>query len=373
MNIVKISAAGSGKTYDICHDALNIVADNTHKVLIVTYTNRGENAVETEIKKQNMGVLHPKIIVKTWYSFLLSDTIKPYQRYITGDKSFNALNGIDYTDSHRGVNYQRKGTRERYLTKTGDVRSNYASELAYYLNDMSKGKVIQRLQDIYSNIFFDEIQDLAGYDVDFLKLLLDSKITITCCGDNKQATFATHNTRKNKARTGQNIWSFFAGLNNIVIEKNLASRRFNKHICTFANKVFPDGEPITTIMDKTTDHDGVFLIDESDVDCYYQEFHPQALRYNANTKIDKYHAVNFGACKGETFDRVIIYPNRPFLEFVMKGNNLSSPEKYYVAVTRARYSIAIVLKNLPVKLNGYKLIEMKISDRKIHALRYISD
>ncbi len=40
MNIVKISAAGSGKTYDICHDALNVVADNTHKVLIVTYTNR---------------------------------------------------------------------------------------------------------------------------------------------------------------------------------------------------------------------------------------------------------------------------------------------------------------------------------------------
>ena len=78
-NTIKISAAGSGKTYDICHDALNVVSNGCKKVLIVTYTNRGENAVETEIRKQNKGVLHPQIAIKTWYRFLLSDAIKPYQ------------------------------------------------------------------------------------------------------------------------------------------------------------------------------------------------------------------------------------------------------------------------------------------------------
>ena len=61
-NTIKISAAGSGKTYDICHDALAVVEGGDKKILIVTYTNRGENAVETEIKKQNRGVLHQQIV-----------------------------------------------------------------------------------------------------------------------------------------------------------------------------------------------------------------------------------------------------------------------------------------------------------------------
>ena len=68
-NTIKISAAGSGKTYDICHDALNVVSNGCKKVLIVTYTNRGENAVETEIRKQNKGVLHPQIAIKKSSAF----------------------------------------------------------------------------------------------------------------------------------------------------------------------------------------------------------------------------------------------------------------------------------------------------------------
>lgn len=370
-NIIKISAAGSGKTYDICQDALNIVADGTHKVLIVTYTNRGENAVETEIRKQNNGVLHPQVVIKTWYRFLLSDTIKPYQSYITGEGFFNVVKSIDYSQTYGTVNFHRKGTRARYLTRAANVLSNQASELACYLDDKSGGKIIGRLSEIYSNIFFDEIQDLAGYDIELLDLLLNSDISITCCGDNKQATFSTHNARKNKNQTGKNIWQFFAGLDNVEIEKNLASRRFNQDICCFANKLFPAGDPITTIMKNTTGHDGVFLIDQGDEDLYYEQFHPQVLRYDARTKADNYHVVNFGACKGETFDRVMIFPNGPFLDFVIKNKVLGSPEKYYVGVTRPRYSIAIVMKKLPDKLNGYEPVEIEIRGDKIYALRYI--
>ena len=300
-NTIKISAAGSGKTYDICRDALNVVACGDRKVLIVTYTNRGENAIETEIKKQNKGVLHPQIVIKTWYQFLLSDTIKPYQRYITGGGSFNVLKGIDFSKTYGIVNYQRKATRARYLTRDGNVLSNQASELACFLDEKSDGKIIGRLGEIYSNIYFDEVQDLAGYDIDLLKLLLESDISITCCGDNKQATFSTHNAKKNKKQTGKNIWQFFQKIKNVKVEKNLASRRFNRDICAFANKLFPIGDPITTIMDEVTEHDGVFLINENDVDAYYHHYHPQVLRYDAKTVIENYHAVNFGACKGETF------------------------------------------------------------------------
>lgn len=372
-NTIKISAAGSGKTYDICHDALNVVSNGCKKVLIVTYTNRGENAVETEIRKQNKGVLHPQIAIKTWYRFLLSDAIKPYQRYITGGGSYNVLKGIDYSQTFGSINFQRKGTRARYLTKAGNVISNQASELACFLDEKSDGKIINRLSEIYSNIYFDEVQDLAGYDIELLKLLLDSDISITCCGDNKQATFSTHNAKKNKNQTGKNIWQFFGSLENVEIEKNLASRRFNQDICCFANRIFPIGDPITTIMDEKTEHDGVFLISEDDVEAYNQQYHPQVLRYDAKTVIEKYHAVNFGACKGETFDRVLIFPNGPLTNFVMKGTVLNSPEKYYVGVTRPRYSIALVLKTVPKTLRGYKHVEIDCMQKIIKALQYIPD
>ena len=370
-NTIKISAAGSGKTYDICYDALAVVEGGDKKILIVTYTNRGENAVETEIKKQNRGVLHQQIVIKTWYRFLLSDTIKPYQLYITGGGSFNVVKGIDYSQTFGTVNYQRRGTRARYLTNAGNVLSNQASELACFLDKKSNGKIIGRLSEIYSNIYFDEVQDLAGYDIELLKLLLDSGISVTCCGDNKQATFRTHNAKKNKNQTGKNIWQFFRGLDNVEIEKNLASRRFNRDICCFANKLFPVGDPITSIMDEETGHDGVFLIDQSDVDAYFYEFRPQVLRYDAKTVIEKYHAVNFGACKGETFDRVLIYPNGPLMDFVLSGKALKAPEKYYVGVTRPRYSIAFVMQKFPKTLSGYEEMAITCGNTQIRSLKYI--
>jgi hypothetical protein len=371
-NTIKISAAGSGKTYDICHNALDVVAEGGKRVLIVTYTNRGKNAVETEIRMQNRGVLHPQVVVKTWFHFLLSETVKPYQRYITGDGSFNVLKGVDFMEPYGNVNFHKKGTRARYLTGTGNVRSNYVSELACLLNEKSNGKIVGRLTEIYSNIYFDEVQDLAGYDIELLKLLLDSDISITCCGDNKQATFSTHNAKKNKYQTGKNIWQFFLGLDNVDIERKLASRRFNQEICCFANMLFPIGDPITTIMDEKTDHDGVYLIDKSDVDAYYKRFQPQILRFDAKTKIEKYRVVNFGACKGETFDRILIYSNGPLTKFVMNGIALNAPEKYYVAVTRPRFSIAIALETLPETLSGYEEVTLNCVDEQIRSLKYMA-
>ena len=53
---------------------------------------------------------------------------------------------------------------------------------------------------------------MAGYDIEIIRLLIDSSVGVVCCGDNKQATFSTHNARKNKKRTGKNIWEFFKEL-----------------------------------------------------------------------------------------------------------------------------------------------------------------
>ena len=371
-NSVKMSAAGSGKTYDTCKNALEM-AKSGKKVLITTYTNRGAESVRKEIKKQNEGVLHPFVVVKTWYSFLLADMIKPYQRYLTG--RIGGIKTFDYSQTFGYINYAKAGTKEKYITPEKKVRSNEGASLVCLLNQLSDGKVIHRLAEIYHAIYFDEIQDLAGDDITIIKLLIDSSIIVVCCGDNKQATFSTHNAKKNKKMTGKNIWVFFEELEKkglVEVERNLCSRRFNRQICCFANSVFPFGDPITTNMSIDTMHDGVFLIDASNVGEYMSTYSPQVLRYDKNTDTYGYRPVNFGACKGETFDRVLIVPNSLFIKLITKGIPLSAPEKYYVAVTRPRFSIAIVLAKLPDIVSGYEKVMITCGKTQIRGLKYIA-
>ncbi|MNE65435.1 hypothetical protein D3C80_1609140 [compost metagenome] len=55
--------------------------------------------------------------------------------------------------------------------------------------------------------------------------------------------------------------------------------------------------------------------------------------------------MNFGEAKGLSFDRVLIYPTKPFTDWLL-DNNFDLPptsrSKLYVALTRAKYSVGIV-------------------------------
>lgn len=370
-NIVKLFAAGSGKTWGICNDALSIVNDvvNKKKVLITTFTNKGIEAINQQIKKQNFGVLSERIVIRSWYQFLLYDLILPYQTFITG---INAIRSFDFSNMYGEINYFARGEKQRYINSFGNILANNASELALYLNLQSKGMVIERLEKMYSHIFVDEIQDMVGNDLDIIDLLMDSAIITICVGDNKQATFKTHNTQKRKKQAGENIWMFFKSLESkgkANLEYNLVSRRFNQRICQFANAIFPNENNISTCMEEKTNHDGVFLILKDDVHIYYDYFEPVVLKYNKKTLTDGYSSLNFGQCKGMTFERVLIYPNKPLRDFVF-GKELKSQQKYYVAVTRPKYSIAIVLDEFP---NGpsYQAEIISLGDTEITVKRFI--
>lgn len=370
-NTAKMSAAGSGKTWDICHEALEAVRTSNKRAMIISFTNRSVESVKNEIRKQNDDVLHPRVEIKTWYRFLLSDLIKPYQTGITGG-IINHIKSVDFSEQFGQRNYNKAGTYSRYINPSRNVRSNQASELAVLLNQRSGGHSIKRLAEIYSNILFDEVQDLAGYDIEILKLLMESSIAVTCCGDNKQATFRTHITKKNKNQTGANIWEFFRQVEKegiVKVERKLASRRFNWDICCFANAVYPKGDSITTTMEDITEHDGVYLIDLLDADLYHDYYLPQVLKFDAHTKIER-RSLNFGVCKGETFNRVMIYPNGPLKSFITKRTALNAPEKYYVGITRPRYSIAFVMDKLPKQIDGYEEVYISIGSTTIRALRY---
>lgn len=369
MNTVRLAAAGAGKTWKICNEALRISAElNKKRILMVTYTNRGVDAIKEELEKQSNGIIPPNIVVLSWYRFLLRELIRPYQTYI-GD--VNEIRTIIYSLEHVR-NYEKVGAKRRYITANNDVRSEEASNLVLLLNQKSNGLVFSRLEKIYSDIFFDEIQDLAGRDICILEELFASKINVTCVGDNKQSTFSTHTTRTNKSKTGRNIFGFLDCLEKksiITMETQLSSRRFNKYICAFANSVYPNDNNMTTIMNENTEHDGVFIISKKDAEKYYNHFHPKELRYDKNNKNTiSQMAINYGECKGKTYDRCMIYPTKPLVDF-LKGKSITSPEKYYVAVTRARYSNAIVVENL-FGAQNFSKCKIKICDEEIEVEKF---
>lgn len=371
-NIIRVEAAGAGKTYNICKEALDRV-NNTgtgKRVLLVSYTNRGIGALKTEICKQNLGVIDSRIDIMTWYSFVLNELVKPYQNVIF---EINEVKSIDFLDAHGTINYGGLGTRGRYITSNGDIKSKEIAELVLQIDKKSQGKVIQRLSKGYSHIFIDEVQDMAGYDLDIIETLMYSDIMVVCVGDNKQATFKTNTAIRNKSKSGTKIWDFFQRLISeevVEVQKNLVSRRFNQEICSFANLVYPNENNISTSMVEKTDHDGVILINRKDVQKYYAYYKPVVLKYDKKTSTDEYQSFNFGECKGMTFERVLIYPNGPLTNFLLKGKSLNSPQKYYVAATRAKYSIAFVMDTLPERTEWLKREELHLENDKIEILKY---
>lgn len=370
-NTVIISAAGSGKTFKICENAKNnLVRGN--KVLLITYTNRGKEAIIKEYKKQNMGILDKNVIVKTWFQFLLSDWIKPYQASFF--RKINLIKSFDFTKSYGFVNKMPVSSTSRYITRAKNILSNEASRLALLLNEKSSNAVINRLKKIYDNIYIDEVQDLSGDDINILEVLFDSDINIFCVGDSKQSTYKTYNTNKYRDKTGKNIFQYFEALNkDLIVNMRVdnKSRRCNSDICKLANIVHPIKPAIESLEDKNDVHKGVFIISSLDINEYYNSFKPMILRYDKRTECEYLEVINYGVSKGLTFDRVLIYPNQPLVQLLKSNTTLKSPEKYYVAVTRAKHSVCIVLDKMKAN-DRFSSIEIQLNNgKKINAFQLI--
>lgn len=122
-----------------------------------------------------------------------------------------------------------------------------------------------------------------------------------------------------------------------------------KNICCFANSIYPNFKPCEYIEQQKTGHDGVFFVSSADVDEYLEKYTPIQLRESRKKAVNpNYPVITFGEAKGLTFERVLIYPTEPMTQWFFdhqKELKKQSRSKFYVAVTRARYSVAIVLDN----------------------------
>ncbi len=349
-NKLIIAAAGSGKTTFLVNEALK---KKNGRILITTYTQANEEEIRRKFIKINRCVPE-NVTIQTWFSFLLQHGARPFQ----GCKFNDDINGLVLINGISAKGVAEIDTQNHYFTKNQKIYSDKLSKFVVKCNEQSNGSVVDRLSRIYTDIFIDEIQDLAGYDLDFLKLLFDCKTNILLVGDPRQGTYSTNNSSKNKKFKKTKIINFFEDAS-ITIEKDDNSLTTNYRscspICDLSNKLYPDLKKTTSGNTNSTGHDGVFFVNTQDIANYLSEYKPIQLRWDSRTVINEnYRVLTFGLSKGLEFERTLMYPTPQFISWIKNNNSELAPtsrSKFYVAITRASYSVGIVCDE-DLKIDG---------------------
>lgn len=331
-NIITIAAAGSGKTTRIVEETEKLC---NKKILITTYTNENTEQIKTFLYAK-YGYIPNNITILSWYSFLLRDGVRPFQNFLGFEKRIESMAWVNKHKFHK---------KNDFLTPMGRIYRDKVAEFVYECDKASQGAIIKRLEKIYDYIFIDELQDLTGYDLEVLYLLFNSQISIRGVGDPRQAILRTNLSTKNKqyVRAGILLWlkkHEKSGL--ISISELNKCYRSNQKICEFASNIFPQFSPMSSAHIYKSKHEGVFVIPYSQIPSYIQSYHPTILRKWIKTNTQNYSAHNIGTVKGKTFDRVLIFPTATMLNAVKNKSfiNFEEKELLYVAVTRARHSVA---------------------------------
>lgn len=342
-NLVLLSAAGSGKTTLLTQQAL---ARPHRRIAILTYTLQNLEEIRRSFES-SAGAVPAHVTIYSWYSFLIRECIRPYQGALLADPRIESIRFVSGRTNDRIPRAQVR----RYYLAGRDVLSDRASEFAVRCDDLSQGRVMARLADLFDEVYIDEVQDLAGYDLDLIERLLGTRVESTFVGDTRQATYSTNYAARNGQYRGTNMFRLFEiwqqrGL--CRIEHQTLSWRCLQSVCDLADSLYPDMPRTESGNETVSGHDGIFIVSPDAVDRYVREFSPTVLRYDRNENCGGLPAVNFGECKGRTYARVLIFPNGPLTRFLRSGNAslITSPAKYYVAFTRARLSLAFVFADL---------------------------
>jgi hypothetical protein len=174
-------------------------------------------------------------------------------------------------------------------------------------------------------------------------------------GDIRQAVLATNpRSAKNKKYAYAESINWFRerearGILSITEERE--TWRCRPEITAFADTIFDSTWSFPSTFSKNltvSGHDGVFLVRPEHLHEYVAKFRPRCLRSSANSgKAFNLDYVNFRLAKGTECDRVLIAPTDGITRFIQAGTPLSPipAASFYVAVTRASQSVAIVIRD----------------------------
>ena len=341
-NRIVLACAGSGKTTLIVDEACT---ETDCRSALVTYTINGAGEL-SKTAHQRHGHVPPSVAVSTWFTFLLRHFVRPYQNSLYVPR----ISQIHFNQGQSARYIPATDVQRHYFSKPGTIYRDKVSKFACEVIQRTGGQPIRRFEQIFDRLYIDESQDLAGFDLELVEQVLKSATDVVMVGDHRQATYTTNDAKKNKQYARAKIVEKFeewqaAGL--CTVEYQTQSHRCVQSICDFSDRFYP-GFPKTTSRNRTaTDHDGVFAVRASDVEAYRARFNPKPLRYNRTFEIAG-KPINFGNAKGMTFERTLIFPHGPLRKFLVSAKLADAGKeipKLYVAVTRARQSVAFVVND----------------------------
>jgi len=341
-NELTLAVAGSRKTQGIVERCASLPRER--RVLVLTYTQANQEELRSRLKQY--AVDHHNIEVMGWFSFLLSHFAKPFIPFKFPGKRVHGFN-------FDGIPSRFASGKSRFLDSNGAVYACELGRLAHELVADSKGALLRRLESIYDEILIDEVQDLSAHDWETIDILLRSSTDIRMVGDIRQSVLATNvRSQKNTKYSYANAITWFRereteGL--LEIKDSVITWRCQSHIAAFSDTIFDSswGFPATQSQNgAVTDHDGVYLVSTKHVKAYVDRYKPQCLRHSVSSgKNFDLDFLNFKVSKGMTYERVLIIPTGPIAKFIKSGTYLepTPASSFYVAVTRAKQSVAIVL------------------------------
>ena len=337
-NVAIIAAAGSGKTQTIID---RVLLQPDERALVLTYTTQNQLQIEQRLHSA-VGGVPPHARVSGWLSFLLGDGIRPYQYAVL--EEIDRVRGLNFEG--RPFEFTKRTSPAYYIDRSGDAYGRNLADFACSANEKASGAVIRRLEAIYDHIYVDEVQDLAGYDLDFLDLLFASNVAVTVVGDPRQALLATARVTKNKKYRGEGLLTWLDERSKVCKREDRPdSWRCHQDICDFATELFPSFPPMSSKLRESAEHQGVFEISPMDVHEYVERHRPRVLRQTKATDTLGHPAINIGEAKGSSFDHVLIFPTGTMRTYLRERDPTAfkSREHLYVAVTRARHSVAFVV------------------------------
>jgi len=367
-NKLILAAAGSGKTRLIVREAL---ANPQERVLITTFTIANLESIKRRIMKKNHGTIPSNVFVQTWFSFLIEHGVRPYrywEKRVVGMKFVKNSSEAGYQSIRKlygkdiYVPWREESDFEKhYFTSNMNVYSDKLPKLVIRCDKTPKGKqsnglVINRIVGIFKAVYIDEVQDMAGYDLDIIELLLRSGIRTTMVGDPRQTVYQTHHERKHDQYSKGGIKDFILSLPQKrkqlckVDDDTLRdSHRNSSVICALASKLFTDYSECRSLLTGNHEHSGIFFVRRSDVHDYGRITEPLQLRLNKNVSpLLPTQIMNYGESKGLEAEHVLIYPTVEMLRW-LNGEKISlefkTKAQLYVAITRAFFSVGIVVED----------------------------
>ncbi len=338
------AAAGARKSTRL----VELAAGNPEKrTLVLTFTIDNLQTIHNYFIAK-YGILPMHVTTNSWYSFLLREGVRPYQNvlYPKGPR----IESVFFNSDLPPFKIPRSATKEYYLTGDRLINKDRLAEFVHFTNAADSNCVVDRLKDMYDRIFIDEIQDMSGYDWLIIEALMNSGVEVYCVGDPRQSTFSTSNNRKNAQYRGAKCIDVFSewkkkGL--CLLEEWNECYRSNQVICDYADGIYPTYTPTKSVFADKSMHDGVYVVCPEHVADYIGNFNPTILRDNVRSNTLGFAAVNIGISKGKTFERVLIFPTSPMQKYLKSLNPDELKEQsradLYVAITRARHSVAFVI------------------------------